>query len=126
MLSLTKRRAARAHRAGRKAEEAVDRVARENGWTPLAANFQARGGELDRIYLGAGHLIVVEVRYRSRSDYGHAIETVTWTKRGRIVRSTQEFLLRNPQYNRYAVRFDVVGVDAGGTLDWIENAFQAG
>lgn len=126
MLSLNRRRAARAHRAGRKAENAVDRVARGNGWTPLAANFQARGGELDRIYLGVGHLIVVEVRYRSRSDYGHAAETVTRTKRERIVRSTQEFLLANPKYNRYAVRFDVVGVNADGALDWIESAFEAG
>lgn len=92
----------------------------------MAANFQARGGELDRVYLGAGHLIVVEVRYRGRSDYGRAVETVTRTKRERIVRSTREFLLRNPQYNQYAVRFDVVGVDTDGALDWIENAFEAG
>ncbi|NNC23731.1 YraN family protein [Salinisphaera sp. USBA-960] len=125
MLSVAKRRAARAHRAGQTAERAVDQAAQAAGWQQIAANYRARGGELDRVYIGNGYLIVVEVRYRSRNDYGRAVETVTTTKQARIIRATRQLLATNADYTTYPVRFDVVGVDAAGQLEWIENAFDA-
>lgn len=126
MLSLAKRRAARAHKAGEQAEQTVDATAQRCGWKRVAANYRTRSGELDRVYIGAGCLVVVEVRYRGRSDYGHAAETVTAAKQRRITRATQVFLLQQPEYSNYPVRFDVVGMDAHGSLDWIEAAFTGG
>lgn len=125
MLSLTRRRAAKAKSAGQKAEQRVDRAARQYGWQRVAANYQARCGELDRVYLGGGTLIVVEVRYRSRNDFGRAAETVTHAKQQRIIRATRLFLLQHSEYADYPVRFDVVGVNSDKQLDWIDNAFAA-
>lgn len=110
---------------GRDAESRVDRAARRRGWRRVARNFNVRGGELDLVYRTADMLVVVEVRYRSREDYGGAVASVTRTKQRRIVLATQHLLAAHPEYAALAVRFDVVGVDDTDTLNWIENAFYA-
>lgn len=110
---------------GKNAESQVDRAAGKRGWRRVGRNFHCRGGELDLVYTDQQRLIVVEVRYRARSDYGRAAATVNPGKQRRIIHATRYFLAKNPAYARLAVRFDVVGVDADDQLDWIENAFYA-
>lgn len=112
-------------RTGHDAESRVDRAARRRGWQCLARNFNTRGGELDLVYLYGEELIVVEVRYRRRHDYGGAVASVTRRKQRRIIHATRYFLTRYPQYAEFAVRFDVVGVDPNNNLHWIEAAFDA-
>lgn len=110
---------------GHNIESYVDRKALERGWRCVARNFNSRGGELDLVYTVGDQLIVVEVRYRARNDYGRAAATVRRNKQRRIIKATRYFLLKHPRYADYAIRFDVVGVDADLKLDWIENAFYA-
>ncbi|WP_353214337.1 YraN family protein [Salinisphaera hydrothermalis] len=110
---------------GRDAESRVDRAARRRGWRRVARNFNVRGGELDLVYRTADMLVVVEVRYRSRDDYGGAVASVTSAKQRRIVHATRHLLTAHPEYAELAVRFDVVGVNDSDTLNWIENAFYA-
>lgn len=110
---------------GRAAEDRVDAAAVRRGWRRIARNYNVRGGELDLVYNAAGTLVIVEVRYRSRRDYGGAAGSVTPTKQRRIVHATRHFLNAYPRYAQGAIRFDVVGVDDSDELDWIENAFYA-
>ncbi|MES1926104.1 YraN family protein [Salinisphaera sp. T31B1] len=110
---------------GRAAEARVDRAARRRGWRRVARNYNVRGGELDLVYRADELLIIVEVRYRARSDYGGAAASVTTTKQRRIIHATRHFLADNPGHARRPIRFDVVGVDDSDELDWIENAFYA-
>lgn len=110
---------------GRDAEARVDRVARRRGWHRLARNYSVRGGELDLVYRRADMLIVVEVRYRRRDDYGSAVASVTPGKQRRIIHATRHLLAAHPDYAGLAVRFDVVGVDDTDDFNWIENAFYA-
>ncbi|ROO25026.1 hypothetical protein SAOR_13735 [Salinisphaera orenii MK-B5] len=110
---------------GRAAEDRVDAAARRRGWRAVVRNHNARGGELDLVYRTGDELIVVEVRYRSRGDYGSAAASVTARKQRRIVTATRDLLARQPDLARCAIRFDVVGVDDSDQLDWIENAFYA-
>lgn len=110
---------------GHAAERRVDRAARRRGWQCIAANYNVRGGELDRVYRTPEAIVVVEVRYRTRSDYGSAVASVTAAKQRRIVLATRYFLVEHPSLAEWPIRFDVVGVDADNTLDWIENAFYA-
>lgn len=110
-------------RSGDAAEAAVLRAAKRRGLACLARNFRARRGELDLVLHGKDLLVIIEVRYRARGDYGSAAETVSATKQARIVFAARAFLQAHPRYADTALRFDVVGVDAEGGLDWIENAF---
>lgn len=110
---------------GRDAEARVDRAARRRGWRRVARNYSVRGGELDLVYRTGQALIVVEVRYRSRDDYGGALASVTPAKQRRIVQATRHLLAAHPEYADMAVRFDVVGVNDSDAFNWIENAFYA-
>jgi len=71
----------------------------------------------------------VEVRLRSNRNYGSGADTVTPAKQNRLSRTALHYLQSNPQYEEWAIRFDVVSA----TLDkdqyqfhWIEEAFWPG
>jgi len=110
---------------GHAAEDRVHAAAQRRGWKTVARNYNVRGGELDLVYNASGMLVIVEVRYRARSDYGGAVASVTARKQRRIVYAARHFLAVHPRYASAVIRFDVVGVNDSNELDWIENAFYA-
>jgi putative endonuclease len=82
------------------------------------------GGEIDLVMRDGATLVFVEVRRRSRSDYGSAAASVGAVKQRRIVFAARHFLLRW----RAAMppcRFDVVAVE-DGRIAWLRAAFDAG
>jgi putative endonuclease len=91
----------------------------------VARNWRCSGGELDLVMRKADTLVLVEVRKRSREDYGGAFASVTAAKRRRLIHAAKMFLAQHPQYAADAVRFDVVAVDADNKLEWLEAAFDA-
>lgn len=110
-------------RSGNKAENTVLTAAMQRGLKLVERNFQTRFGELDLLLTDDETLIVTEVRYRARQDFGSAIESVTVTKQRRIIAATKGFLIARPRWCNAPIRFDVVGVSTDGQLNWIENAF---
>ena len=81
------------------------------------------GGEIDLIMqMNDGTVVFVEVRKRSRADFGGAAASVSAQKRRRIVFAAQHYLLR---WRRLPpARFDVVTLEASG-LRWLQAAFDA-
>jgi putative endonuclease len=97
------------------------------------------GGEIDLIMREPdGTLVFIEVRQRSRADFGGAAASVSATKRRRIVLAARFFLMRFGN-NPPPCRFDVVAVDgvlqqqAPGEqqqkvqtrIEWLRGAFTA-
>lgn len=82
------------------------------------------GGEIDLIMQSAdGTVIFVEVRQRSRSDFGGAAASIGLAKQRRIVFAAQHYLLR---WRRLPpARFDVVALEVAGP-QWLQAAFDAG
>lgn len=115
------------HRAsGSEAERLACDYLSARGLKLLQRNFYCRGGEIDLVMRHGDSLVFVEVRYRRRSDYGRAVETVSAQKQLRIVRCARHYLARHRQWNS-AVRFDVVGIEgeAGrAAILWIQDAFR--
>ena len=108
-------------------DAALDYLQRQ-GLRLLARNARARGGELDLVMLHDESLVFVEVRYRAGSGFGGGSASVDLSKRRKLVRAAQAFLLRHPQYADAPCRFDVI--DASGApqaplLDWLRDAFRA-
>ncbi len=95
---------------GRAAEEAAARFLERQGCRILAANFRAKGGELDLVVLDGAVLAIVEVRYRASDRYGGAAASITHPKRARIVRAARVLLASNPPLAKLRARFDVVEV----------------
>ena len=81
------------------------------------------GGEIDLIMQSPdGTVVFVEVRKRSRSDFGGAAATVGHVKQRRIVFAARHYLLNWRQLP--PARFDVVALDAAGP-QWLQAAFDA-
>lgn len=91
----------------------------------MVRNWRCPGGELDLVMRRRDTLVLVEVRKRSRRDYGDAFASVHAGKRRRLVHAAKMFLAAHPQYAQDAVRFDVVAVDGAGAVEWLEAAFEA-
>ena len=74
-------------------------------------------------------LVLVEVRSRSRRDYGGAAASIGARKQRRFVVAARHLLRTRPELAKLRARFDVVAIDAGTapgttTLEWIRDAFR--
>ncbi len=112
---------------GDHAEQHACQYLQQRGLKLLQRNFRCRGGEIDLIMQHGDSLVFIEVRYRRRTDFGCAAETVSPLKQSRLIRCAHVYMNRHRCWNT-ASRFDVVGIE-GDTdqmrIDWITDAFQA-
>jgi len=99
-----------------------------HGLKTLDRNFHDRFGEIDLVLLDGQTLVFAEVRFRAHSSHGSGADSVTWTKRGRIVRTAERYLQRNARHRDRFCRFDVISIGLEGgkpAVRWIRSAFSA-
>jgi putative endonuclease len=117
---------------GRIAEARALRQLEAAGLQLLTRNYRCRAGELDLVMIDAASqvLVLVEVRSRSRSDFGIAAATISADKQRRCSLAARHLLLTRRELRRLRARFDVIAIDppaqAGGepVVTWIRNAFE--
>ena len=114
-------------RRGARGEKLACRFLRRNGYKILYRNFKGRsGGEIDIVCRDNDTLVFVEVKTRTREDFGRPVAAVDRQKQKRISRGGLAWLrmLDNPDI---LFRFDVVEVivadNAKPRLELIKNAF---
>ncbi len=110
---------------------------RKKGYNIISMNYACRGGEIDiiaeqrakprlrRLSAGEGYIVFVEVKLRSRLDYGMPREAVTRRKQERIRMTALTWLASHETHLQ--PRFDVIEVyngAAGAEFNHIENAFE--
>ena len=76
----------------------------------LERNYRCRGGEIDIVAKDADVVVFVEVRERSDSSHGAAVETVTKEKRRKLVRAARLYAATHG-LSESPLRFDVVSID---------------
>lgn len=115
-------------RRGASGEKLACRFLRRNGYKILYRNFKGRsGGEIDIVCRDHDTLVFVEVKTRTREDFGRPVEAVDRKKQQRISRGGLAWLrmLDNPEI---LFRFDVVEVVITGAakprLELIRDAFK--
>ncbi len=96
----------------------------------LDRNMRAGRGEIDLIMLQGKTLVFVEVRARKVHAHVSAIESISRSKRRKIIETAERLLNEKPEWRTRACRFDVIGIQfADGNqpaeLEWIQDAFQA-
>ncbi|MCD5993330.1 YraN family protein [Pseudomonas sp. CDFA 602] len=115
--------------AGREAEAFALHYLQQRGLTLIAQNWLCKRGELDLVMLDGDTVVFVEVRYRSHSGWGGAMESVDFRKQKKIVIAAQLFLQQETNWASSPCRFDVIAVDAApgnaAPLNWITNAFDS-
>jgi putative endonuclease len=114
---------------GAAAEDRAAVFLQDHGLSVIARNLRCKGGELDLVCLDGEVLVIVEVRLRSRADFGGAASSVTAHKQRKLIRATRYFWQREPTWRTRIMRFDVVAMqiatpDAAPKIDWIKDAFR--
>ena len=123
---------ARGHRAETTASEYLSR----QGLKLIDRNVRAGRGEIDLIMQDGPTLVFVEVRARKAGAWVSAAESVSLSKRKKIIETAERLLNENPAWRKCPCRFDVVaiGLPSGSPyepdskqteVNWIQDAFQA-
>jgi putative endonuclease len=110
---------------GAQAELLAAQFLQRQGLKLLLQNYRCRYGEIDLILQEGKTLVFVEVRLRSRRDFGGAGASIDTKKQTKLIRTAQHYLgtlLRIPP-----CRFDAVLLHTldGSNIEWIKNAFEA-
>jgi putative endonuclease len=112
---------------GRWAEDLACRHLIDHGLVLVTRNYRCRHGEIDLIMRDGRTIAFVEVRLRSRIDYGTGAESVDTRKQTRLISSAEHYLQRHATVLAKC-RFDVVSIlerCETHRLEWIRNAFTA-
>ncbi len=115
-------------RLGARGEKLACGFLRREGYKILYRNFRGRrGGEVDIVCRDDDTLVFVEVKTRSREDFGRPADAVNAAKQKLIARGALAWLqlLDNPDI---LVRFDIVEVmindDGSARMELVRDAFQ--
>ena len=112
------------NRLGEPAEDLAAAFLEREGFKILERNYRCKMGEIDLIAQSGDTTIFVEVRARSSEAFGGAAESITATKRARLVRAAHHYLACHR--GDRACSFDVVLVrGAEQRVEWLPGAFGA-
>lgn len=110
---------------GKLGEKLAAAFLQKKGYRIIARHFTLRGGELDLVAVHKNTLVCVEVKTRTGSSFGSALEAITRWKLTALIKSAQFFQSQHPQLPE-GLRIDLVAIqldDLGKivTIDHIEN-----
>ena len=106
---------------GATAEQRALEFLLKQGLSLKEQNYRSRVGEIDLVMRDGKELVFVEVRMRSRKNYGSAAETIDFNKLRKLRNTIAIYVQKN--YRGVTVpehRLDVVAID-GEKLEWIRN-----
>lgn len=116
--------------AGKQAEGLALDYLQHQALTLIAKNWQSPYGEIDLIMKDNNTLVFIEVRYRKQNNWGHPLETITQSKRHKIITTAQLFLQKNKQWLINPCRFDVISITENindhPCVEWLTDAFTMG
>jgi putative endonuclease len=109
-------------------EKLAEKYLESKGLKGITRNFHCRLGEIDLIMRDQNTLVFVEVRFRARSSFGSAIQTISQSKQKKIIRTAKLFMGKHGLYEKLFCRFDVLGIDVingENRFNWIADAFSS-
>lgn len=109
---------------GREGERRAAQLLEREGWTIVARNFRAGGGEIDLIASRGENLIFVEVKRWSRCGPSDLSDALGKGKARRIIETSKLFLAKYRQYKGKRIRYDVLFLPYGAEALRYEGAFD--
>lgn len=103
---MTRRNRQKAHKHGIWAEYIACAYLFLKGYRILKNRYKTPVGEIDIVAQKGKTLVIIEVK--KRSSRTEALSSVTLKSQKRIARCAEYFISRNPDFNTYNIRFDVV------------------
>lgn len=111
---------------GNAAEDKALTYLQQQGLKLVARNFHSYVGEIDLIMRDKEYLVFIEVRQRTNTRFGGGIESITHTKRQKILKTADFYLLKHKVQDKFPLRFDMLSLDGKSqAITWIKDAFGA-
>jgi len=111
---------------GRDAETEAKKYLENHGLRFIEANYRCYRGEIDLIMQDNDYLVFIEVRQRSKIAYGNAIESISHSKKRKIILAATHYLQKSKLLYTAPCRFDMIAihpVEGKTRLEWLKNAF---
>ncbi len=93
----------------------------------LDRSYTTRYGEIDLIMRDGDTIVFVEVRYRKHAAHGSAAESVTASKRQKLIKAAELWLAAYEKKSHSSCRFDVITYDGPlneARASWLRGAFE--
>ena len=119
-----RRRGGQAQARGLAAEATACAALERDGWTIRARRYRSEAGEIDVLAEKDGLLAIVEVK--ARASLAGAAAALAPRQQARLMAAADLVLAAHPEWGRAGVRFDLLLVDAAGTVRRVADAFRAG
>lgn len=105
---------------GQAAENAARQYLEQRGLKFVERNVRYRFGEIDIIMRDGKDWVFIEVKYRTHTQYGGAVNALSLAQTQRLRKAASHYI----QLNRIDAicRFDVIAADPSG-IQWIRDAF---
>lgn len=111
---------------GLAAEDEARDYLQTQGLTWVESNYRCKLGEIDLIMRDKDYLVFVEVRARTSTRHGNALESVTRFKQKKLIRTALLYLQTKRLLDKQLCRFDVVSIEGQpAQMTWLNNAFSA-
>lgn len=109
------------HLVGKKAEQQASEYLQQQGLSLVCENYRCRSGEIDLIMKEQDQLVFVEVKYRTNTDFGHALEYFHLHKRKKFEKAVSHYLHEqrlNPTLIDH--RIDLVAIE-NTDIQWLKS-----
>ncbi|MDB2386811.1 YraN family protein [Shewanella sp.] len=105
---------------GQAAEAAARQYLEQHGLQFVEQNVRYRFGEIDLVMRDGKDWVFIEVKFRTHSQYGGAVNALSAAQTRRLRQAASHYI----QINRIDAicRFDVIAADPT-SIQWIRNAF---
>jgi putative endonuclease len=111
---------------GRAGEDRAARFLTDMGCVIVDRNYRCNLGEIDIVARDGPVLVFVEVKTRTGSGFGTALESVVYKKQQKV-RQVAKYYLQYGEYHGGPVRFDVIALTLGPgsavEIEHVKNAF---
>ena len=110
---------------GSQAEQKAESFLRKQNLKFITRNYRCKYGEIDLIMQDQASLVFVEVRYRDQASHGSGLETITRSKKSKLIKTATCYLIEKNLWEKVPCRFDVISLDAAENAEmiWIQDAF---
>ncbi|MBI2798227.1 YraN family protein [Candidatus Saccharibacteria bacterium] len=101
-------------KVGNKGETLACEFLTKNKYRIIERNYRDRFCEIDVIAIKKKEIAFVEVKYRSRTDFGGAVGSITPDKFNRMQTSAEYWLSTHPRFSHMQPSLDVVTIEGSG------------
>lgn len=95
---------------GKKGESLIIEYLKNKGFEIISTNFRSKFGEIDIIGKINNTIVFFEVKTRTTLRFGKPYEAVNKNKIKKIKKTIDFFLLKNPKFQDFKLRIDVISL----------------